>query len=112
MIEWLPRSAFRAEFESEYRPLGRYISEESHLDVSLAELQVRIPVASVHTPVDDEDFPGPVERWYGRVAGHLFLLTYYHHPSDRVAILALEPRFEAREAVRTAVQELLAPRSA
>jgi hypothetical protein len=30
------------------------------------------------TPIEDEDFPGPVERWYGSFSGRGFTLTYHY----------------------------------
>lgn len=107
MISWLDQSDFEARFESEYRPNGRFLSEESNVNARLVELRARIPVAPAFTPASDGDFPGPAERWYGEVSSHLFLLTHYYEESGALTILTVEPASAARAAVRPAVESLL-----
>lgn len=40
------------------------------------------------TPKDDEDFSGPVERWYGSFNGRGFTLTYHYHSSVADQVIA------------------------
>ena len=107
MIEWLTQAEFWESFEFRYRPEGRLLSEEVEVDAALVELRARIETAPVFTPASDGDFPGPVERWYGRVLGHLFLLTHYYEHSGRYTLLTIEPGSAARDAVVPAVRALL-----
>jgi hypothetical protein len=108
VIEWLAGPDFVALFESEYRPDGRFLTEEHDLDVPLVDLRARVSMSPIFTPASDGDqFPGPVERWYGRVAGHLFLLTHSYEQSGRMTILTIEPSPGAREAVQPAIQTLI-----
>lgn len=75
-ILWLPRDVFWASVDADTRSA----TPDDVIDFSmpLAALKASIPIAAVQPPPDEEDFPGPVSRWYGRVGDCRFFLTYHH----------------------------------
>lgn len=82
MLEWMEKEVFDALFLKIHESSDAYwLTEEFWISATLDWLKKRISVAPRETPVDEEDFPGPVLRWYGRVDGKLFLLTHYLAPN-------------------------------
>jgi hypothetical protein len=76
-FSWIERSEYWHTFESEYRPNNRYTVVESSFIMPLDELRLRIKQPPIFRPFE-EDFPGPVERWYGKIEMDLFTLTHYY----------------------------------
>lgn len=73
-IEWLPREKFWNSLELDYKyPL----SEQEYIDCELYLIRPRISIDPIYSPIE-EDFPGPVERWYGHLSGHYFYFTFYY----------------------------------
>ena len=107
-IVWLERDAFWSQLEVRYRREGRGLTDESAVAIGLADLRARISMPPTFTPAGDEDFPGPVERWYGHVAGHLFILTFYYHPDhSRMTRLIREATSDAEAIVGPAIRSLV-----
>jgi hypothetical protein len=78
-IKWLSRSVFWEMFNKRYKENDRFLNKEVSFPIRLEELRARILESPIFTPLE-EDFPGPVERWYGEVENNLFILTHYYHP--------------------------------
>lgn len=107
-IRWITRQDFWTEFETAYTPHKRGLDKEIYLPCVLEDLRARIKIAPVFTPIED-DFPGPVERWYGAVDDHLFLLTHYYHPQyPKLTIITCETNDEAECVIMAEMRKLLA----
>ena len=54
-----------------------------------------------YTPWEEEDFPGPVSRWYGELDGIYFLFDF-HHASPNGTFVNIRHDFQegAREIIR------------
>ncbi len=77
-IDWLESAEFWERFEKDYKTKGRYFSNDLiPFDFRMDEIRARITIAPNFTP-PEEDFPGPVERWYGVYKDQMFLLTHYY----------------------------------
>ncbi len=77
-INWMRRQCFWEKFFNEYAHNNKYLNREVAFYISFKELRERIKQPPIFTPIE-EDFPGPVERWYGEIENNLFILTYYYH---------------------------------
>ena len=98
-IEWITREAFWKLFEEEYEPNNRYLTMDIEFPIMLEELRQRIKVPPVFTLLD-EDFPGPVERWYGKIETDLFILThYYHRDYPEMTMVRIEDKKDFEELV-------------
>ena len=104
-IHWHSKADF-------WKPVAEHpkiLSEQDgkfHFQMPLHEIRARIrSVPPEFTPADECDFPGPVERWYGVVDGHRFMLTYwYSSPVSHCVTVQHEPGAAAEEAVRAAIE--------
>lgn len=76
-IAWMSRSEFSDRFQVEYKDRGRYLNKVINFKIRMDDIRSRIRQPPMFTP-PEEDFPGPVERWYGSYDGHLFHLTHYY----------------------------------
>ena len=77
-IEWLECSVFWKKFDEIYKSEGRYFSNDLiPFNFRMDEIRARISIAPNFTP-PEEDFPGPVERWYGVYKDQMFLFTHYY----------------------------------
>jgi hypothetical protein len=103
-LRWLDRDAFWDRFDAEYKITGRTLTRDVEYPLDLPDLRSRIREAPTFTPFD-EDFPGPVERWYGAVGPDLFLLTYYYH-APPFTILNVENETDAASRVMNVLDKL------
>jgi hypothetical protein len=107
-INWISRSNFWKVYNKNYQEHGRYLNKELEFSISLEDLRARILEPPVFTPLE-EDFPGPVERWYGKVENHLFILTHYYHPEyQHMTAVYLEDRKDVVEIVMKALNDFKA----
>lgn len=106
MIQWLPRAVFMeaAKKEPDTHGVPPRVME---FTMRLQDIRGRIPdVAPEFTPVEDGDFPGPVERWYGKVDIHLFTMTYhYGSPNPHLVEVLYYPADEAGRAIGFALEQ-------
>jgi hypothetical protein len=77
MIDWIEQQQFWEIFDSEYKPLKRYLNEVAYINCDLSEISELAKTEPVDTPADERDFAGPVLRWYTRIDGNLVLITFY-----------------------------------
>jgi hypothetical protein len=103
-IVWLERVDFWKIFREKYEPQKRWLSKEYSFDAPLDELRVRIKKPPVFSPYE-ADFPGPVERWYGKISENLFLLTHYYGVDHN--ILAYEDKLEVKEQIEPLFKQFL-----
>ena len=106
MIEWMKQKDFWNNFEKEYKAFGRYLKHGEPFEISMPELRARIKEAPIFCP-DEGDMPGPIERWYGKIESHLFIIThYYHHEMLKLSEITCEDSDEAKAVVLKALNEL------
>ncbi len=98
-IEWQERDLFWEFFENQYVPEKIYMNHYFDYDVTFEMVRARVSVNPVFTPLE-EDFPGPVERWYGKVGKILFTLTYYYGHNDFMRIVC-EENLESVKIIRS-----------
>jgi hypothetical protein len=97
-IRWLNRNGFWQQFDNEYLVKGRFLAKNIEFPIKLEQIRARIlDIHPVFSPFE-EDFPGPVERWYGESNGHLFLLTYYYR-TPPFTIVCMEDNSDAEREI-------------
>jgi hypothetical protein len=104
-IQWLDKEDFWKPVAD--RPNAQTRQDaEFHFQLPLHEIRARIRSAPPEfTPDDECDFPGPVERWYGIVDGHRFMMTYcYSSPVADCVTVQHEPSEAAAAAVSAAIE--------
>lgn len=107
-IKWISREKFWSIFESEYRIGNRYLDKEIYFPIMLEELRARISEPPVYTPLE-EDFPGPVERWYGFLDNHIFTLTHYYHvEKPELTLVSMEDDEDIEKIILDALTEFKA----
>ena len=105
-IKWLSRSVFWDMFNKRYQKNDRFLNKEVSFPIKLEDLRSRILEPPVFTPLE-EDFPGPVERWYGEVENNLFILTYYYHSEyPEATVVRIEDSQNILETVMKALNDL------
>ena len=87
-ITWMPPKEFWEYVEKRWKenPLAE---EDGEFDMAMPMDKLRARVhhgAPTYTPVDDGDFAGPVERWYGVVDKRCFSLTYHYFSEHTVVV--------------------------
>lgn len=110
-IQWLTKEDF-------WKPVADHPKAQAEPDgefdfqMPLHEIRARIRnVPPEFTPADECDFPGPVERWYGIVEGHRFMLTYlYGSPVAHCVTVQHAPCAVAETAVKAAIERWRAER--
>ena len=108
MINWMKQADFWNKFESEYRPKKRFLNHDHYFEISMPDLRARIRENPVFSP-DEGDFPGPVERWYGEIGGHLFIVTHYYRQDYPTASeISCEDNDEAKTTVLKHMEKLKA----
>ncbi len=76
MIEWVSQREWLEMPGPEFpESPPRWISFTMPFDETFACAGCSRPVS---TPVHDDSFPGPVERWYGSLDGRGFTMTYHY----------------------------------
>jgi hypothetical protein len=86
-IKWLESNEFWKIYDEEYKSQKRFFMHDViPIKLTMDEIRARIQIAPNFTP-PEEDFPGPVERWYGVYKEHLFLLTHYYGTGNENLIL-------------------------
>jgi hypothetical protein len=98
-IIWHSKNEFWNIFDSDYKPNKRFLERFGYFKLPLEELKKWTTVRPVNSP-DDEDFAGPVERWYCESENHLFLVTYYYTEDHQIR-LAMEDDKEVVEIVKS-----------
>jgi len=83
-VEWLDRELFWTIFEENQK---ESLGAIETIECNYHTLRTKIATDPVYRPFE-EDFPGPVERWYGRLMGQCFLLTYYYGTPEYFRICA------------------------
>lgn len=101
---WHSRSEFWELFDNEYGAQQRQLAQYFHLPLALSAIRARIAQPPEFTPLE-ESFPGPVERWYGQVGEHLFVLTHYYSPDGLQTVVVTEDTQEAIAAVTSLLKE-------
>ncbi|MCX4030232.1 hypothetical protein H0A36_26475 [Endozoicomonas sp. SM1973] len=106
-INFIDKKLFWDQFESEYRPAKRFFDNVQliYINTTFEDIRSRVKTAPVFSPFE-EDFPGPVERWYGVVKGNLFTLTYYYGIEKSMAI-ACESDSSVKELIEQTMKDLL-----
>ena len=84
-IVWMERDSFWKIYEKENRPNKKWLLKSYEFSLPLDGLRVRIKQPPFFRP-PEEDFPGPVERWYGSIDNNLFLLTHYYGVDHNVLV--------------------------
>jgi hypothetical protein len=74
-IDWL----IKDDFWKRVKVQGLIFDKRLDFDCKLPDLREKIIFPPTYTPIEDEDFPGPVERWYGMIDEECFILTYYYY---------------------------------
>lgn len=100
MISWLSK----LEFESAFAMETQRIEQTFELGMRLDELRARISLSPSFTP-SGEDFPGPVEQWYGKFKNHFFVLTFYYHESHNFSVISHQKSATVELELKNAFEE-------
>lgn len=103
-ITWLPRDAFWRAVEADAPTSAP--DDWITFSMPMAELIARIPVAAVVPPADEEDFPGPVSRWYGRFGDCPLTLTSHHAAPTKDSVVVV---FRSDRAAPEEIEQVFAP---
>jgi hypothetical protein len=76
-IKWWNQKDFWNEFDTVYKSKGIYLDAVAQFEASIEEIERIAELPSIIHPSEEEDFAGPVERWYCSIANHLFVVTVY-----------------------------------
>src|SRR5690349_10685101 len=69
----------------------RYLDTLVTVSLSRSELETLSSLSPVETPKDEDDFPGPVLRWYGDANGTPVIITnHVEHAAGDVTELTFE----------------------
>ncbi len=77
-IIWMSRKNFWKKYKEIFLKKNRCLNRFIDFPIDLKSLREKIKEPPVFTPVE-ENFSGPVERWYGEIDKNLFILTYFYH---------------------------------
>jgi hypothetical protein len=95
-VRWLRRDEYWAAQQQLYALKAPVIPYHAEIDIELSRLRAASPFAPVAT-LEDEDFPGPAERWYGEVGGRMFTLDV--PIGAGWGLLRFEPLAEVRRSI-------------
>ena len=85
-IIWMKQEEFWKKFDTFYAPNKRFLDCYGYFNCELDLLKSIAKQAPVYTP-PEEEFAGPVERWYCEISGNLVLLTYYYTEQNQIRLV-------------------------
>jgi hypothetical protein len=80
MFNWRRKDEFWPWFTALAQARGqgwRFLDGQALISATATELGALAPHPPVETPADEDDFPGPVLRWYGDAGGEPVLVTHF-----------------------------------
>ncbi len=105
-IQWLSKEQFW-KLVASCQEVQKGQDAEFYFQMPLYDIRARIrSVPPEFTPIDEADFPGPVERWYGVADGHRFVLTYHYcSPVSHSVVVQHGPGASAAVSVKVSIEE-------